>query len=109
VVHYDLPETHKDYTHRSGRTGRAGARGTVVALVGNDQIRDAQKLARQVGIVVDITGPDFKLLTESDGTAPILSPDAAPAPASKPPHGGRGRNNSGSGNSSSSRRPRRRR
>jgi superfamily II DNA/RNA helicase len=104
VVHYDLPETHKDYTHRSGRTGRAGARGTVVALVGNDQIRDAQKLARQVGIVVDVTAPDFALLRETDGIAPVVQPDSAPAPASKPQH--RGRPGNGSGNRS--RRPRRR-
>jgi superfamily II DNA/RNA helicase len=32
VVHYDLPNDHKDYLHRSGRTARAGARGTVVSF-----------------------------------------------------------------------------
>lgn len=88
VVHYDLPESHKDYTHRSGRTGRAGARGTVVALVDNFQVRDAQKLARQVGLVVDITDPDFKLLVETEGRAPEPSAEAAPAPDHKPAHNG---------------------
>src|SRR5207249_2508374 len=33
VVHFDLPADAKDYVHRSGRTGRAGAAGQVVAFV----------------------------------------------------------------------------
>ncbi|HEX7748807.1 MAG TPA: DEAD/DEAH box helicase, partial [Bordetella sp.] len=33
VVHYDPPEDHKTYLHRSGRTARAGESGVVVTLV----------------------------------------------------------------------------
>ena len=33
VVHFDLPTTDKDYLHRSGRTGRAGAAGLVISFV----------------------------------------------------------------------------
>ncbi len=33
VVHFDPPEDHKTYLHRSGRTARAGEEGTVVTLV----------------------------------------------------------------------------
>lgn len=33
VIHFDLPTTAKDYVHRSGRTGRAGAEGVVVSFV----------------------------------------------------------------------------
>jgi len=33
VIHYDLPLDVKDYVHRSGRTARAGAAGTVIAFV----------------------------------------------------------------------------
>src|SRR6201999_4592432 len=33
VVHFDPPEDHKDYLHRSGRTARAGASGTVISFV----------------------------------------------------------------------------
>jgi superfamily II DNA/RNA helicase len=36
VVHFDPAADDKDYLHRSGRTGRAGARGTVVTLSGPD-------------------------------------------------------------------------
>ncbi len=37
VIHYDLPADIKDYVHRSGRTARAGAGGTVVAFVTPEQ------------------------------------------------------------------------
>ncbi len=37
VVHYDPPEDHKAYLHRSGRTARAGESGVVVTLVLWDQ------------------------------------------------------------------------
>ena len=44
VVHYDPPNDHKDYVHRSGRTARAGSAGTVLALVEPGQVRDVQRL-----------------------------------------------------------------
>jgi superfamily II DNA/RNA helicase len=62
VVHFDLPADHKDYVHRSGRTGRAGNDGTVVALLGADQRRDANKLARAAEIETQITDPDVAAL-----------------------------------------------
>jgi superfamily II DNA/RNA helicase len=37
VVHFDPPADHKTYAHRSGRTARAGATGTVLSLVEPDQ------------------------------------------------------------------------
>jgi superfamily II DNA/RNA helicase len=33
VVNYDLPRSTEDYTHRIGRTGRAGASGTAISFV----------------------------------------------------------------------------
>ncbi|UTY58781.1 DEAD/DEAH box helicase [Massilia sp. erpn] len=36
VVNYDLPRSAADYTHRIGRTGRAGASGTAVSFVSAD-------------------------------------------------------------------------
>jgi superfamily II DNA/RNA helicase len=62
VVHFDLPPDPKDYVHRSGRTGRAGQDGTVVALLGQPEHKDARKLARQAGIDVEITEPDISSL-----------------------------------------------
>ncbi len=43
VVHADPPSEHKAYLHRSGRTARAGAAGTVVTLMTSDQVRDVRR------------------------------------------------------------------
>ncbi len=50
VVHFDPPATDKDYVHRSGRTGRAGADGLVVTLVPPDRKRDVGALQRKLGM-----------------------------------------------------------
>jgi superfamily II DNA/RNA helicase len=50
VVHYDPPADHKDYLHRSGRTARAGASGTVLSLVTSDQVRDHQRMRERAGV-----------------------------------------------------------
>jgi superfamily II DNA/RNA helicase len=44
VVHFDPPNDHKDYLHRSGRTARAGASGTVVSLVEAHQSADLARM-----------------------------------------------------------------
>jgi len=46
VVHFDPPATDKDYVHRSGRTGRAGADGTVFTLVGREHHKDVRALQK---------------------------------------------------------------
>ncbi len=50
VVHFDLAGDHKDYVHRSGRTGRAGAEGTVVSLVTNEDAAAARGLQQALGM-----------------------------------------------------------
>jgi superfamily II DNA/RNA helicase len=50
VVHADPPAEHKAYLHRSGRTARAGAAGTVVTLMTDSQRRDVSDLMRKAGI-----------------------------------------------------------
>ena len=50
VVHYDPPEDHKAYLHRSGRTARAGADGLVVCLVEWDQELDMRRVQRRLGL-----------------------------------------------------------
>ena len=65
VVHYDIPADHKDYIHRSGRTGRAGGDGTVVALLDKAQRKDAVKLKKAAGVGdVEIDVPDVDSLPE---------------------------------------------
>ncbi|MBN40009.1 MAG: RNA helicase [Acidimicrobiaceae bacterium] len=50
VVHFDLPEDHKAYIHRSGRTARAGNKGIVFSIIQPDQKRAAQKMQARLGI-----------------------------------------------------------
>jgi superfamily II DNA/RNA helicase len=50
VVHYDLPADPKDYVHRSGRTGRAGADGMVIAFVVPDQRNAARALRKALSL-----------------------------------------------------------
>ncbi|MDF2092404.1 DEAD/DEAH box helicase [Knoellia sp. 3-2P3] len=50
VVHADPPVEHKAYLHRSGRTARAGAAGTVVTLMTAEQVADVRDLTRKAGI-----------------------------------------------------------
>lgn len=54
VVHYDPPDDHKDYLHRSGRTARAGDGGLVVTLVLWDQEREVREMQELVGIDLPI-------------------------------------------------------
>jgi superfamily II DNA/RNA helicase len=55
VVHADPPMEHKAYLHRSGRTARAGAEGTVVTLMLDAQVGDVRDLTRKAGIKPTIT------------------------------------------------------
>lgn len=48
VVHYDLAGSDKDYQHRSGRTGRAGATGVVVTLVDPSQHTETAAIQRSL-------------------------------------------------------------
>ncbi len=57
VVQYDLPADAKDYVHRAGRTGRAGAGGMVVTLAPPDKRAAAEKLMASVSVAVTVTSP----------------------------------------------------
>ncbi len=50
VVHFDPPADPKVYAHRSGRTARAGASGTVLSLAEPHQLRDLAKLHAAAGV-----------------------------------------------------------
>jgi superfamily II DNA/RNA helicase len=66
VIHADPPLEHKSYLHRSGRTARAGATGTVVTLATKDQHGDVRRLSKRAGIspVFTTVGPGHALLLE---------------------------------------------
>jgi superfamily II DNA/RNA helicase len=50
VVHFDPPAEPKAYLHRSGRTARAGAAGTVVTLVLPGQTSEVATLHRRAQV-----------------------------------------------------------
>lgn len=58
VVHADPPAEHKAYLHRSGRTARAGAAGTVITLMTPDQRGDVKSLLRAAKITATTTSVD---------------------------------------------------
>jgi superfamily II DNA/RNA helicase len=50
VVHFDVAEDAKAYVHRSGRTARAGAGGSVVSFVSPEDTPQVRKLQRELGL-----------------------------------------------------------
>ncbi len=65
VVHADPPAEHKAYLHRSGRTARAGAAGTVITLMTDQQRKDVRALTRAAGITpttTQVSGPGHAIL-----------------------------------------------
>jgi ATP-dependent RNA helicase DeaD len=50
VVHYQLPDQLEYYTHRSGRTARAGKRGISLAFVNAKEVRRIRMIETQLGI-----------------------------------------------------------
>jgi len=56
VIHFDLPADSKDYIHRSGRTARAGATGTIISMVTGDKKRAARRIQQDLGLEVGFNG-----------------------------------------------------
>jgi superfamily II DNA/RNA helicase len=54
VIHFDPPEDHKAYLHRSGRTARAGKAGVVVSLALWNQLVEMEVIQRRLGLRVPI-------------------------------------------------------
>jgi superfamily II DNA/RNA helicase len=64
VIHYDPPEDHKDYVHRSGRTARAGESGVVVTLVLWNEELPVKRLLKRLKIdqpIVEVFSNDKRL------------------------------------------------
>jgi ATP-dependent RNA helicase RhlE len=53
VVNYDLPDKVDDYTHRIGRTGRAGKNGEAVSFVAKDNFRNLCAIESDLGHVIE--------------------------------------------------------
>ena len=89
VIHADPPAEHKAYLHRSGRTARAGAAGTVITLQTPPQaaaVRDLMRKAAVVPLTAAVT-PGSALLRSIAGervplvTLPPTRPEVVAAAA----------------------------
>lgn len=84
VVNYELPNVAEDYVHRIGRTGRAGAEGEAVSLVGPDErknLKDIEKLiGRQIERIqpqgIDLRAPQSQ--DDNDAPRPAKSKPSRP-------------------------------
>lgn len=64
VIHYDPPEDHKAYLHRSGRTARAGANGVVATLVLWNEELEVRRLLKRLKLdqpMVEVFSNDPRL------------------------------------------------
>jgi superfamily II DNA/RNA helicase len=91
VVHVDLPQDHKDYLHRSGRTARAGESGTVVTLSSSKNQRAVSGLLARAGVTPkfhDVRPLDQKLMTITGAQEPTGVPYVPPVMERKASTGG---------------------
>ncbi len=49
VINYELPNVPEDYVHRIGRTGRAGASGQAISVVGVDEVAYVRGIEKLLG------------------------------------------------------------
>ncbi|KAF2921407.1 hypothetical protein DAI22_07g031000 [Oryza sativa Japonica Group] len=49
VIHYELPNTSELFVHRSGRTARAGKKGSAILIYTNDQARAVRIIEQDIG------------------------------------------------------------
>jgi superfamily II DNA/RNA helicase len=103
VVHADPPVEHKAYLHRSGRTARAGAEGTVVTLMMDAQVSDVRDLTRRAGIKPTITrtqpgdeliariAPGERTYVEAKDLPAVSAPEVSRSGGGRGNGGGRGR------------------
>ena len=94
VIHADPPAEHKAYLHRSGRTARAGAAGTVITLQAQAQAADVRALMRKAGVVpltaAVTSGSALLRSIAGEPAAPVTLPAARPVAIVAAPATGRG-------------------
>lgn len=69
IIHYHLPEKAEYYTHRSGRTARAGKSGISICLVKPDELDEIKNLESELNI--QFSALNIELVPESHPSTPI--------------------------------------
>jgi superfamily II DNA/RNA helicase len=101
VVHADPPTEHKAYTHRSGRTARAGTEGIVVTVQTAAQVAEVRTLMRKAGVsprtsmagsgsavLREIAGPPAKRVLRAAAPARAATATASTSGGGQPPSRG---------------------
>jgi len=58
VINYELPRSPKDYIHRIGRTGRAGASGEAISLITPEEEHHFGVIQKKMGQRVEMVQSD---------------------------------------------------
>jgi len=94
VMQIDPPADHKDYTHRAGRTARAGKAGMVVTLVLPHQRKTVDRIFEGAGVdplFRKIRGDDSESMAMVDMLTGGHEPSGVPVPEPQAPRAERGR------------------
>ena len=84
VIHADLPRTPDVLLHRSGRTGRAGRKGTAIIVVPDNTYRKTEKLLQLAGITADrVKAPDADTIRARDDERILQNADLTAQPDEK--------------------------
>ncbi len=100
VINFELPNIAEDYVHRIGRTGRAGATGEAISLVGGDEVDYMKAIEKLLGekLSRDII-PGYE--PQDPETAPEKKQQGQRPPRKPNPNGNARNKNSGAGGNKS--------
>ncbi len=109
VINFELPNIPEDYVHRIGRTGRAGATGEAISLVGGDEVDYVKAIEKLLGeqFKKDIipgyepVDPETAPEKKQQGQRPPRKPNPDGNPRNKNSGGGGNKSGAGAGNKSS--------
>lgn len=80
VINYELPRSPNDYTHRIGRTGRAGEKGTAISLISHQEYQHFGVIEKHIGLRLEREQVEG---FEADAKAPEI-PDGLKLKKKKP-------------------------
>ena len=69
VINYELPRSPNDYTHRIGRTGRAGEKGTAISLISHQEYQHFTVIEKRIGLQLEREQMEG---FEADAVAPVI-------------------------------------